>query len=74
MSFPYGQGWRYPGGFEDPRMPGCRLARDGWVSRGAEPRIPAGLGALERQGMREEKVLDDANNYEVHIRRGPLNQ
>jgi len=55
-------------------MPGFRLARDGWLSRGSEPRIPAGLGALERHGMREEKVLDDANNYEVHIRRGPLDQ
>jgi len=24
-------------------MPGFRLARDGWLSRGSEPRIPAGL-------------------------------
>ncbi len=53
-------------------MPGFRLAPDGWLSHGSEPRIPAGLGASKQNGMREEKVLDDANNKVGNPSHGPL--
>ncbi len=45
-------------------MAGCR--------GGSGLRIPADLGALERHGKREEKVLDDANNKVGNPSHGPL--
>ena len=32
MSFPYGQGWRYPGGFEDPSV---TLVMDAGIQTGS---------------------------------------